>query len=137
MKIFVNQIPFEGLSLEEELKPQELDLDTEIAKFSAPVRMKGTASRITNAVSVSLNVKARVVISCSRCLRQFEKEINKDLTLNYPVDKGETFIDLNPDIREEIILDYPIKYLCSSGCKGLCAKCGKNLNEGGCNCALT
>jgi uncharacterized protein len=43
-------------------------------------------------------------------------------------------IDLNPDIREEIILVYPIKPLCSIDCKGLCPKCGKNLNEGKCNC---
>jgi uncharacterized protein len=57
--------------------------------------------------------------------------------LHYPLDSSTTFIDLNPDIREEVILDYPIKPLCSLLCKGLCLKCGNNKNEGGCNCGST
>ena len=74
---------------------------------------------------------------CSRCLREFEKPIVLDIKLNYPLDKGLTYIDLDSDIREEIILDYPIRLLCGENCQGLCVKCGKNLNEGGCNCGST
>ncbi len=62
---------------------------------------------------------------------------NKDIQLSYALDSSDVFIDLKPNIREEIILDYPIKPLCSLSCKGLCLKCGKNKNEGGCNCGST
>ena len=36
--------------------------------------------------------------------------------------------------REEIILGYPVKFLCKIDCLGLCPKCGQNLNEKKCDC---
>ena len=44
-------------------------------------------------------------------------------------------IDLDKDIRDYAVLAVPMKQLCSEDCKGLCAKCGKNLNDGLCDCA--
>jgi uncharacterized protein len=44
-------------------------------------------------------------------------------------------IDLDKDIRDYAILAVPMKKLCSVDCKGLCPKCGNNLNEGPCNCS--
>lgn len=137
MKIDVNKIPMEGLTLAEELASSELDLDTDLIKFRAPVRIKADISRITNAVTVHLAVDALMRVSCSRCLNEFETGLKKNIELNYPVTKSVVAIDLNPDIREEIIVGYPISPLCSLKCKGLCPKCGKNLNEGGCSCGST
>ncbi len=137
MKINVNQFPQEGLDLKEEIIAQQLDLETDLIKFRSNLKLKGHASRITNVLSVDLNIKALLYADCSRCLNQFEWEFNKDAQLNYPLDSSITFIDLNPEIREEVILDYPIKFLCDPNCKGLCVKCGKNKNEGGCNCGST
>jgi uncharacterized protein len=94
-------------------------------------------SRITNAVTVDVTMNAPIEACCSRCLNDFEIYFKKNIELNYPVDNLEPFIDLDPDIREEIILDYPLKPLCKPDCKGLCPKCGKNLNEGGCSCGST
>jgi uncharacterized protein len=31
-------------------------------------------------------------------------------------------------------MEFPSRFLCSDDCKGLCQRCGKNLNEGACNC---
>ena len=137
MKIFVNQVPFEGLYLEEELDPKQMDLETGLIKFSSGLKLKACAWRITNALSVDLNMRAVFHAPCSRCLDEFEWEWNKDTRLNFPVDNSVTSIDLNGDIREEVILDYPIKPLCRPECKGLCRQCGKNLNQGGCNCGTT
>ena len=44
-------------------------------------------------------------------------------------------VDLRPLIRELLILQLPMRMLCSEGCKGLCVKCGENLNESKCTCA--
>lgn len=137
MKIQLNQIPQEGLNLKEEIDPSKLDLETELIRFRSPLSVSAQIHRITNAVTVKLNFKASMYSSCSRCLEEFDINLKKEVQLNYPVDKSILAIDLDPDIREEIILDYPIKPLCSPGCKGLCPKCGKNLNEGGCNCGST
>ena len=153
MKIDINKIPLEGLTLEEEVNPSGLDLETDIVKFLEPIKIRAEVSKITNAVTVNLSLSGSMHLNCSRCLREFNVALKKILRLNYQVNKSEPIIDtstslechgersrtidLNQDIREEIILDYPIKPLCNPDCKGLCPKCGKNLNEGGCSCAIT
>ncbi len=43
-------------------------------------------------------------------------------------------LDLDELVEEEVQLFLPSKMLCSDDCKGLCAKCGKNLNLGKCDC---
>jgi len=45
-------------------------------------------------------------------------------------------LDLASMLREHVILSAPMQPLCSNDCLGLCAQCGKNLNEGPCQCAV-
>lgn len=137
MKINVNQIPTEGLTLEEDVISSKLDLEAETIKFPKPVKIKARVFKITNTVSADIFLSTVMRASCSRCLNETEIDFQKSLELNYQVNKPEQVIDFNPDIREELILDYPLKPLCKPDCKGLCPKCGKNLNEGDCNCAST
>ncbi len=134
MKININQIPPEGLGIEEQVKAQALDLETDIIKFRTPLNIKAQISCITNAVIAKLSVDALGYTSCSRCLSECEMNLKKDFQLEYILDKGDVEINFDPDIRQEIIIDYPIKPLCRPTCKGLCLHCGKNLNEGKCNC---
>jgi len=137
VKIDINKIPLKGLILEEEASFSSLELETDTVKFSGPIKIKAEVSRITNAVTVNLSLSGSTHLNCSRCLRELEVELKKDLKFNYRSDRAKPIIDLDQDIKEEIILDYPISSLCSPECKGICPKCGKNLNEGGCSCAIT
>jgi len=43
-------------------------------------------------------------------------------------------VDLDPILREQVVLALPGYPVCQEGCKGLCSVCGKNLNEGECGC---
>jgi uncharacterized protein len=43
-------------------------------------------------------------------------------------------IDVDPVVREQIVLALPPYPVCGEGCKGLCSVCGANLNEGECGC---
>lgn len=43
-------------------------------------------------------------------------------------------LELGPMLREQLILASPMHPLCSEDCRGLCARCGKDLNEGACRC---
>ena len=137
MKIDPRQIPSGGLILSEEFTSRGLDLDTEIIHFRPPIKVRAEITKISTAVSVRFSIEAIFFGSCSRCLNEFERKYTKQIQINYPVGKSESEIILDPEIREEIILDYPIKPLCSDSCKGLCPKCGANLNEGGCSCGST
>lgn len=79
---------------------------------------------------------------CSRCLTDvegtgeatirelFEEEPEEGET--YPL--GDDHLDLEPVVRETVILDLPVAPLCKHDCAGLCAQCGTDLNEGDCDC---
>ncbi len=43
-------------------------------------------------------------------------------------------LDLRPILAEQVLLDLPMKPLCGDDCLGLCAQCGKNLNQEQCDC---
>lgn len=58
------------------------------------------------------------------------EELNDDLYYY-----GGDHLDLAPMLREQVILVSPMHPLCSEQCLGLCAQCGKDLNEGPCHCA--
>jgi len=45
-------------------------------------------------------------------------------------------LDLAEAIREEVVLAAPLYVECDPECRGLCPRCGKNLNEGDCDCVL-
>ena len=134
MKINLRQIPQEGLILKEEIPAERLELVTENIKFSGPITVTAEVSRITNAVIAKLSLQVEADVFCSRCLGSFTRGLDKKMQLEYLVDSAEQSVDLNPDIRQEIILDYPIKFLCQPDCLGLCPECGRNLNQDKCGC---
>ena len=43
-------------------------------------------------------------------------------------------IDIDLLLEESIVMDFPMRFLCQEECKGLCFKCGKDLNFGECDC---
>ena len=51
----------------------------------------------------------------------------------YPLTGDE--LDLEPLVRDAVLLDLPLAPLCSEGCLGLCPQCGANWNQGPCDCA--
>ncbi|MBK9097830.1 MAG: DUF177 domain-containing protein [bacterium] len=88
---------------------------------------------------------------CDRCAKEFQTEIISNFRMVYLFrvssddsdnEKEEVVIlhpdtdkiELDKDVRDYALLAVPMKKLCSEDCKGLCSKCGKNLNDGPCNC---
>jgi len=61
---------------------------------------------------------------------QIEEEAEGDDRYFYQGDH----VELAPMLREHIILAAPMQPLCREECAGLCARCGKDLNEGPCQC---
>jgi uncharacterized protein len=134
MKINLNQIPADGLTFKDKIDPRSLDLDIGTVNFLEPIRVSAEIFKITNALSVSLDLSSRIGFICGRCLKDFQEDYRRNIRLNYFLESLQQFIDLDQDIREEIILEYPLNPLCIADCKGLCPRCGKNLNEEECNC---
>ena len=45
------------------------------------------------------------------------------------------FLDMDKHLIEELEVEFPLRFLCKEDCRGLCQRCGKNLNDGDCNCS--
>ena len=48
------------------------------------------------------------------------------------IDEG--FLDMDEQLMEQLEMEFPVRILCSEDCRGLCQRCGRNLNEGECDC---
>ena len=87
-------------------------------------------------------------LTCDRCLVPVEKEITLDFTrevtapdigTGQSVEEEQDFMDgyqLNVEdlLNSEIVTSWPMKILCKPDCKGICPKCGRDLNTGTCDC---
>ncbi|MCR4587361.1 MAG: DUF177 domain-containing protein [Lachnospiraceae bacterium] len=110
-----------------------------------PVHLK---IRNVSSGKASLEGSTRVKLKacCDRCLKdvditiplEFERDVASP-EMRDPFEDDMAFMedfDLNVDvlISNEILLNMPDKILCKPDCKGLCKKCGKDLNMGDCGC---
>lgn len=134
MKVYLDQIPPAGLELNQECPPDTLDLNRDDIRFSEPVRLSAQVLKEANTILVKLEVAATMHLTCSRCLEEFTFPFTKISTFNLPILGEENVIDILDNVREEIILAYPLRPLCRDDCRGLCPACGQNLNKGTCKC---
>lgn len=71
-------------------------------------------------------------VPCARCLSPVDVAFEGELEETYPIHL-ET-VDVTEEVRQALVLSLPQKTLCGDDCKGNCARCGKNLNQGPCGC---
>ena len=137
MKIPITQIPPGGMVQQERFSARDIDVETDQIGFVDSIAVRAEVTRITNAVTVGFTIESRLKFNCSRCLEECTVPLHMQAQVSYPVSAGDQVLDIGPDIREEIMLGYPVQVLCDPQCKGLCPRCGENLNKGGCHCATT
>jgi len=131
--------------LEVSLDLTGLELDG-VKPFCAPVKGQAHFKGFADSVLLDAHLTYTTVMPCDRCGEMTSREWVKDFShilvekLSDEQDDDEYIVvpdgrlDLDELLREDILLDLPSKYLCSPDCRGLCPKCGKNLNEGDCGC---
>lgn len=155
MTIEVASIPPEGVEREWERGAEELDLDPEVIRLPGPATVHVTARRNGQEVHVRGTVQARVAQTCGRCLEEFERDDELALEVVYlaseegreadriPAGQDANVslawydgvrIDLRSEVRDLLMLSGPMFPLCRDDCRGLCPRCGANLNDGPCGC---
>lgn len=110
-----------------------------------PVKAFGSIRNIAGVLSFYAEVDAVLVCSCARCLKDFEYPVH--LTIDTTLKESENdkdepdafflegdIIDTDEIITTEFILNMDQRFLCSEDCKGLCDKCGADLNAEPCTC---
>ncbi len=99
----------------------------------------------------------RFELLCARCLETVEQNLAGDFDLifrpsgadaesgEHAITEDETEIGyydqsgllLEDAVREQVLLALPARTLCQESCKGLCPRCGADLNAASCNCGTT
>ena len=135
IKLSIGLLEHQNVELVGEDPAAILDLGPEsIYQAVAPLHYELQAKLITGGVLVSGIVSIRLRGECGRCLEAVECEVvNDDVCLFLtPGDAAE--LDITEDVRNEMLIELPINLLCRDDCRGLCPKCGVNLNEVACGC---
>jgi uncharacterized protein len=103
-------------------------------------------TRTTRGIVGEGQLHSQVQLECARCLETFSQPIDFYLESQFGLSPtrpqgGTVFpigvkgvLDLTDALREQILLELPMRPLCRPDCRGLCIECGKNLNEGPCDC---
>ena len=112
-----------------------------------PVKAEGTVRNTAGVLVMKGSVTTTIHGICDRCAAEFDRE------LEIPIDavlvtelaneenedewvftlEGDS-ADLDDIVRTIFVLNMDSKLLCSDDCKGMCCRCGKNLNDGPCSC---
>lgn len=114
--------------------------------FVTPVSIEGTVVNRAGVVQLNYTAKFTLHNLCDRCLDEFDREY--EMTFDHVVVKStaseddeyeyvvcpDCNLELNELAISDLLLQLPTKTLCKDDCKGLCSKCGKNLNYGDCVC---
>lgn len=137
MKIQVDKIPHEGLEISAKLNPGKISLVAEEqgVNFIKPIGVKAKVTKLMDEVFVDVRLEAPAEYTCARCLTKVQNIFKKDFNVSYEVKPGD-ILELDEDIRQEMVLDYPMKVVCKPDCKGLCPNCGQNLNISKCDCQM-
>ncbi len=103
-------------------------------------------------ILVTADVEMSLLIPCDRCLeavrRDFHININREINMAVKELHEEDVLeevnfmsgnnlDVDKMVHGEILLNLPMKVLCDESCKGICNRCGANLNHGTCDCDIT
>ena len=122
-------------------------------------RITGDVTFTNTGSSIVARGRFRTILelTCSRCLNALRTTVEAPIEEGFPLvcrgpetppgadeedlpedEKDPLFLDnvfdLEELLRQQIVIAVPIKPLCSEECKGLCPSCGRNLNEGQCDC---
>jgi uncharacterized protein len=152
MKIDVSKIlkgSTESINFKEEVELDEINLDSRTVKLVEPVNLEGGIYYTEEGLYLSGSIEYKYLEFCARCLKEFTNNIKTSFTAKILDDEDKNVdeeddefviyldgneIDINNLIINSIFLSLPMKSLCDENCRGLCSKCGKDLNEGHCEC---
>ena len=151
------------LEFHEEWQPNAIDIGPDLRQ-TKPLKSDGRATLVEEHhghrgkildIRVAGKLLTALEMDCARCLEPVQREVDREFDLLYRplgVDAGEhekgvtsaaeadvgyyegDGILLEDVLREQMILALPMRTVCREDCKGLCPKCGENLNADQCHC---
>lgn len=140
-------------------KEKTYTAEIEMDHFQAPdgvrrvISKKPVILRIQNLGGKKLLLEGKACLTlqipCGRCLEPVDVPFELDILQDLDMDKSDEkrmeeldeqpyvsgyYLDVDQLIGNELLLNLPMKVLCREDCKGICNRCGTNLNRGSCSC---
>jgi uncharacterized protein len=143
-----------GTSLTADINEEQIQLDEDL-KVVGPITGHVRIRHINPGLLVDGWVDLTVETSCARCLKDFQQKLHVTFEERFVptvdvvtgaavpfVDEGDDVffiddhhhLDLTEAVRQRTLLEMPSVPLCQPDCAGLCARCGRDLNTGPCDC---
>ena len=138
--------PGESVSFSVSVDLSDLQYGTSFP-VTEPVLASGTVRNTAGVLVMKGEITTCIHGICDRCAAEFDREIEFPLDVVlvtelaneenedewvFPLEGDSA--DLDDIVRTVFVLNLDSKLLCNEDCKGLCHRCGKNLNDGPCNC---
>lgn len=118
--------------------------------FPSPTKVRGDITNTAGYMRMRLDMSVDYTAECARCLapvngefslslektvapRNLLGDLDEDKLDDYAIIE-DGFLDMDEQLRAQLEMEFPVRFLCREDCKGLCQKCGKNLNDGKCDC---
>ncbi len=157
MKLNVAQLMKSPVGSTREYDLEEMFSKVEDQPLTRPVRVHLHLTRINDGVLARGDVDTALETACSRCVEpaeqpirfHFEEQFRPTIDiatgqpvkadLDEPSDAAFTIdashlMDVDEVVRQGIVIETPMHPLCQPACRGLCPRCGANLNQGACGC---
>ncbi len=120
--------------------PQNLGIDVIGVPEGDPIQFDLRLESVVEGVLVTGTARGRLVGECARCLVDIEDEFLADVQELYVYPESEAepdeasrmegdLIDLEPVLRDQVVLALPFQPLCTDDCPGLCPECGVRLAD--------
>ena len=116
-----------------------------ILRFLSPVSAAGRVTSGAGVLTLTGTVSASALCRCDRCGREFTRDFS--VPMEFPLAEDlqdeedpdyfpivEDGVDLDEIVTTAFVLELDSKLLCRPDCRGLCPRCGRNLNDGPCDC---
>lgn len=140
---------------EDEITSSDINTDLGDLEVLHPIKYKGEISKINMEYIINIHTYYTLKANCDRCLSSTLNNIESSLSAkleDYKEIQGEEeedeneqddviyykndILDIKKYILLEIVSSLPMKTLCNKDCKGLCQKCGIDLNKESCDCIV-
>lgn len=156
--IRLSDIPTEGVSLVFRCDRSLLEPLGEGVQLTEPVDVSLRITPQDDRYFIEGEVRGTVQIECDRCAAPVKLDVRAPCAVDAvplptggtsgergELDRGEldvmfvpgSLLNVEDLVREQLLLQVPMRVLCREGCAGLCPRCRKNLNEGPCGCPET
>ena len=134
MKFILSDLQ-EGVSVEVHgsYDAKAIDVEYPDMLFTKPITIGGQIEKSAGTLRFLGQLSISIKRVCGKCLKEAEETLPLDFDWIFDL-TGKDVIEPVENVRELLILEHPLVYLCRSSCKGLCPICGIDRNEAVCKC---